>query len=97
VNRVIDLSTYRVTAGVYARVPDTILFLLFALTALSVAMVGYRAGVTNRHSLLTAALLAITLCAVLTLVIDLDRPQEGLLNVSQRALIELQQEIGPPP
>jgi hypothetical protein len=39
----------------------------------------------------------VTLCAVLTLVVDLDRPQEGFLNVSQRALEELQHQIGPPP
>jgi hypothetical protein len=97
INEIIRVSTYRVTAGVYARVPDTILILLFALTALSIAMVGYRAGVTNRHSLVTATLLAVTLCAVLTLVVDLDRPQEGFLNVSQRALEELQHQIGPPP
>jgi hypothetical protein len=97
INEIIRVSSYRVTAGVYARVPETILLLLFALTALAIAMVGYRAGVTNRHSLATATLLAVTLCAVLTLVVDLDRPQEGFLTVSQRALQELQQQIGDPP
>jgi hypothetical protein len=97
INQIITVSSYRLTAAVYARVPDTILFLLFALTGLSIAMVGYRAGATNRHSLATATLLAVTLCAVLTLVVDLDRPQEGFLNVSQRAMEELQQQIGDPP
>ena len=60
-------------------------------------MVGYRAGVLGKHSLVTALLLVVTLCAVLTLVVDLDRPGDGLLTVSQRPLPELQEQIGPPP
>jgi hypothetical protein len=97
INEIISVSTYRVTAGVYARVPDTILLLLLALTALSVGMVGHRAGSIGRRSLVTATLLVVTLCAVLTIVIDLDRPRDGLLQVSQRPLEELQLQIGPPP
>jgi hypothetical protein len=97
INEVISVSTYRVTAGVYSRVPDTILLLLLALTGLSVGMVGHRAGPLGRRSLVTAILLVVTFCAVLTIVIDLDRPRDGLLQVSQRPLEELQQQIGPPP
>jgi len=33
---------------------------------------------------------------VTTLVIDLDRPQEGVLNVSQQALVDVQRAIGSP-
>jgi hypothetical protein len=29
-------------------------------------------------------------------VVDLDRPQEGLLNVNQQALLDVQRWIGPP-
>jgi hypothetical protein len=40
--------------------------------------------------------LVVVLGAVLTLVIDLDRPQEGFLTVSQQALLDVQQSIGTP-
>jgi hypothetical protein len=33
---------------------------------------------------------------VLTIVIDLDRPQEGLVNMSQQALLDTQAWIGKP-
>jgi hypothetical protein len=33
---------------------------------------------------------------VLTVIVDLDRPREGFLQVSQQPLIDLQQQIGPP-
>ena len=33
---------------------------------------------------------------VINLIIDLDRPYQGLLTINQEALIELQDQIGPP-
>ena len=43
-NEVIDLHTSRMVAGVYARVPPTILWLLIGGVVLSLGMVGYNAG-----------------------------------------------------
>ena len=44
VTDVVSLNQTRVVAGVYSRVPETILFLLLAGSALSLGMVGYGAG-----------------------------------------------------
>jgi hypothetical protein len=95
VNETIDLHESRVTAR-SARVPETVVLLLFVGSALSLGMLGYSAGLTRRRSLLSAAVLIIALGAVLTIVVDLDRPREGLIQVSQQPLIDLQQQIGPP-
>ena len=59
-------------------------------------MVGYSAGLTRRRSVITATVLVVVLAAVLTLVVDLDRPREGFLQVSQQPLIDLQEQIGAP-
>ena len=95
-NEVIDLHASRVIAGIYARVPETILVLLLIGSALTLAMVGYSAGLTGRRSPLTAVVLVVALAAVLTIVIDLDRPRDGFVTVSQQPLIDLQRELGPP-
>jgi len=94
-NETIDLNESRVTAK-SARVPETVVLLLIIGSALSLAMLGYSAGLTKRRSLLSAAVLIIALGAVLTIVVDLDRPREGLIQVNQQPLIDLQQQIGPP-
>ena len=96
VNGVIDLHTSREIAIIYSRVPETIVILLIVGSALTLAMVGYGAGLTRRRSPLTAVVLVIALAAVLTLVIDLDRPREGFLQVSQQPLLDLQEQLGPP-
>jgi membrane protein YdbS with pleckstrin-like domain len=95
-NSMIDLHETRVTAIIYARVPETLLILLIILAALTMGMVGYSAGLTRHRSVLTATVLVVVLAAVLTLVIDLDRPREGFLQVSQQPLLDLQQQIGAP-
>jgi hypothetical protein len=41
--------------------------------------------------------LIVMLGAVITLVVDLDRPRDGFLTVSQQPLIDLQEQIGAPP
>jgi hypothetical protein len=96
VNETIDLNTSRVTAGVYARVPETIISLLIGGSVLTLAVVGYSAGTTGQRSVLSAIVLVIALGAVITLVIDLDRPRDGFIMVSQQPLINLQQQLGPP-
>ena len=92
----IDLQETRVTAIVYARVPDTVVLLLIVGAALTMGMVGFSAGLSGRRSLIIASVLVIVLSAVITLVIDLDRPREGLLQVSQQPLLDVQRQIGRP-
>jgi hypothetical protein len=93
-NETIDLNETRVTAGIYARVPETILLLLFCGSLLTLGMVGYNAGLTQRRSPLTAIVLIALLGAVITLVGDLDRPRDGFLKVNQQPLIDLQEQVG---
>jgi membrane protein YdbS with pleckstrin-like domain len=95
-NQTIDLHATRATAIVYARVPETVVLLLVIGAALTMGMVGYNAGLSRRRSFLGAAVLVVVLAAVLTLVVDLDRPRDGFLQVSQQPLIDLQEQIGAP-
>ncbi len=95
-NEVIDMYTSRIVAGIYGRVPETIILLLVIGSALTLVMVGFGAGITLKRSEITAAVLVIALSAVLTLNIDLDRPRDGFIQVSQQPLINLQEQLGPP-
>jgi len=92
-NETIDMDTNRVTAALYARVPDTVLLLLIVGSALTLGMVGFSAGLTRRRSPITAIVMIIVLGAVITLIIDIDRPQGGTLTVSQQPIVELQEQL----
>ena len=95
-SELVALNETRIVSGLYARVPETVVLLLLAGSALSLGMIGYSAGLRRRRSVLSAVVLVVALGVVLTIVIDLDRPQEGLINVSQQALLDVQTWIGLP-
>ena len=95
-NETVELHESRLAAGVYSRVPASILWLLFLGSVLTLGIVGYSAGLTKRRDLLSAIVLIVALGAVLALVIDLDQPRQGFVQVSQQPIIDLQQQIGPP-
>jgi hypothetical protein len=95
-NETIDLLEARTTAIAVARVPETVLLLLFVGEALTLGVVGYSAGLTRRRGTLSAFALVLVLGAVLTVVVDLDRPRDGLLLVNQQPLFDLIEQLGPP-
>ena len=92
-NEVIDLHESRIAAGHLRRVPPTILWLLVAGVILSLGLVGYNAGLSGQRSPVIATVLVISLGATLWLVVDLDRPAEGLIQTSQQPLIDLQEKL----
>jgi hypothetical protein len=91
----IDLDAARVT-GVRNRIPDTIWLMLFIVTIFGMAALGYEFGLTGIRSWTVVILLAIVFTAVITLIADLDRPQQGLIQISQQPLLDLLDKIGPP-
>jgi hypothetical protein len=95
-NEVIDLHAKRVTAGLRNRIPGAIWVALFAVAVLSLAAMGYHAGLVATTRSLAVLAVALTFSAVIGLIADLDRPQEGVLKVSQQALIDLRQSMKVP-
>ncbi len=95
-SEVVAVNEARIVAGLYARVPETVVLLLLVGSALSLGMVGYNAGLKRHRSILSALVMIVALGVVLTLVIDLDRPQEGFIDVSQQALLDVQTWVGQP-
>ena len=93
--QVITVNESRLSAR-HARVPETVLLLLIAGSGLALGMVGYSAGLNGRRGIVSAVVLVLALGAVMTLVIDLDRPQEGFLRISQQPLLDVGSWIGPP-
>ena len=94
-NETIDLDAVRVTA-LRNQVPDIIWYSLYLITMLTMAEIGYQFGLSGTRSWTVTILLALVFTAVILLIADLDRPQQGLLQVSQQALIDLLSKIGTP-
>jgi hypothetical protein len=92
-NEVIDLHAKRVMAALRTRVPPPIWVALYLLAILSMAAMGYNQGLTSRRRSLAGFALILAFSVVLLLIVDLDRPGEGLLRVSQQSMIDLQNSM----
>lgn len=94
-NQVIDLHATRLLAA-RSRIPLVLWIALYFLAALAMAAVGYQAGLASARRTPAAAALVITFTCVLFLIADLDRGQEGLLRVSQKPMLDLQESMKEP-
>jgi len=94
-NQMIDMHGVRIHVGMRNRIPATIWGGLFALAGLSMASVGYQAGLSATRRSPAMVVLAVAFSSVMFLIADLDRPHEGLIVVSQEAMIDLQSSMKP--
>ena len=92
-NETIDIHTSRVAATIYSRLPVIVWLVLYCLTTLSMALIGYYAGLTSKIRSLSCPVLALSFAAVMLLVADLDRPGEGMIRVNRQVLIDLQDSM----
>lgn len=92
-NEVIDLHSKRVTVGLRARLPTSIWIALFVVSSLSMGALGYQSGLSASRRSPAAIIVALSFSIVICLVADLDRPQRGLLRVSQQSMIDLAESL----
>jgi hypothetical protein len=94
VNRTIELHAMRVKVGVRSGIPGILWAALFLVAVLNLAAVGYHAGLVGTRRSPAVWTLITSLSVVLILTADLDRPLEGVLRVSQQAMIDLRRTMG---
>jgi hypothetical protein len=94
-NEMMDLHTKRLELGIRNRLPASIWMALFAVAVVTMFGVGYHAGVTGTRRSPMTFVLVLTFSAVIVLIADLDRPYQGLLQVSQEAILDVERAIGP--
>lgn len=92
-NELIDTSGTR-NAALNRHVPEIVLFLMFATIVLTTATLGYASGIAGHRVTLAAFALLILIALVVYLIIDLDRPRRGVIQVSHESMLSLQQTIG---
>jgi hypothetical protein len=59
------------------------------MAVLSMIIMGYQAGLTDRRSPLATVTLAVAFSAVIILITDLDRPLMSFFEVNKQLLIDL--------
>jgi hypothetical protein len=85
----IDIHYTRVHSAIMNRIPFTIWMTLYLMAILSMIIMGYQAGLTDRRSPVATITLAVAFSAVIILITDLDRPIMSFFEINKQLLIDL--------
>lgn len=77
------------------QVPEIVLLLLFVVFIASGAMMGYSAGLSGKRVLTPILLVSVLITLIVFIIIDLDRPKRGLIQVNQTVMQQLADSLGP--
>lgn len=77
-------------ASLNRHVPELVLILLYATFLLAGATIGYSAGVGGHRTSFVTYVMAMLIVVLVFLILDLDRPRRGLIQVSQEPMTSLQ-------
>lgn len=84
-NEVIDLHTARLTSR-RAHIPGVVILLLGLVSCASIAFVSFSHGLGATRRSGGVPVLVVLVASSLTLILDLDRPRQGLVRVSQEPM-----------
>ncbi len=82
-------------AVIERHVPEIVLFLLFGTFILSGAMLGFSSGLAGTMPATPVYLMLALIVLLVFMIIDLDRPRRGLIEVDQRPLAALLESMKP--
>jgi hypothetical protein len=70
-------------------VPEVVLVLLFIVFISSGGMMGYSAGLIGKRIVAPIILVSLLITLIVFIIIDLDRPKRGLIQIDQGVMVEL--------
>jgi hypothetical protein len=95
-NEMIDLRALRIAVGLQTRMPGAIWVMLFSITCLGMMSVGYQTGIAASKRSMARPILATSFALVIALIVSLDRPDSGIITVSQQSQLDLLSSMGQP-
>jgi hypothetical protein len=87
-NDVLALHAKWVQATLRSRIPWVIWATLYFVASLAMPGIGYHEGLTSLRRSPVLVIVVLTFSAVIYLIADVDRPQEGPFNVNQQAIVD---------
>jgi hypothetical protein len=97
VNAMIDAHSARVDVALHQRLPPAIRFVLYLSALLSLAVVGFHTGLARRRAMFATVPLVIGIATVMTVIVELNRPIDGVGQVDLAPYQDLLDDMSHPP
>lgn len=76
-----------------SRVPDPIIWLLLFGALISITVIGFFGGLANHRGLPSRIAVTLLLCGTIYVTLDLDKPHQGFMRISQSPMLHLKQTM----
>jgi hypothetical protein len=96
-NQVLDLHTERVNAELGFRVPPNLVLGLYAVAIITMVLTGLYDSYREKHNLFALIMVVLIVSVVFFVIVDMDRSNVGILQIPQKALLNLMQRLTPAP
>jgi len=80
-------------AALNRHVPEVVLFLLYGTFLMAGAIVGFTSGIHGHRASFATYVMVALIVLLVFIIIDLDRPRRGLIEVDQQSMLDLQAAI----
>jgi hypothetical protein len=95
-NQTIDVSSEQ-AAALDATIPPSVLWIVVIVVIIAASLLGANFGRVGRFDWIAFALFAVMFALVIGMILDLDRPQGGLIRISLEPLQAVQRSLQPAP
>ncbi len=92
-NQMIDIHTERLNAELGYRVPPIMVLGLYLVGLMTMVLIGVYDSYREKHNFIALILVVLIVSVVFLVIFDMDRSNVGLLQIPQKALINLQQKL----
>lgn len=92
-NEINGIHATRVAVALQSRIPVEIWLALYCITGLGMMGVGYQTGIAGSKRSMARPILALSFALVFGLIVSLDRPDSGVMKVTQQPLIDLREAM----
>ncbi|HQR39915.1 MAG TPA: hypothetical protein PLF26_16130 [Blastocatellia bacterium] len=92
-NEVIDVHGERI-AALRARIPASIFMVGLIVGLFAMLLTGYSAGLNESRNVVATTLACLLIALVMMLIVDLHRPHEGTISISQQSMLDLRDWLG---
>jgi|GEM_PF-6233727 len=93
ISTLVNRHEQRMSAGLYVKISPTIWLALLLTSILTMLVIGVNASMGQKRNFLSFIPLCLSYSVLISLVIDLDRPQSGLITISQQSMEALQNKM----
>ena len=89
-NETIDINSEVIFSNTTNRMPVSTLLIVYLVATISFLLLGFHNSLHENRNLVSLTLVVAVFSMVILLIFDLDRPRDGLLQISHEPLLELQ-------